>query len=206
MKKALCLFILGIALNGFLFGQNKVLLEDGSSMSYSQISISSDLVKISVNGETKSLNKTDILCIIPEKGKSFTFRKTNNMKFKIAKKDLKNDFEGSDIPRLFAYKYYKSNTDVNTLYNLFQDTKLSQIDFEGYYKTQQQKIRSRATTGTVIGVVILAIAVGGLIRTISTANSLSYNPSECPGINGIKVNSSPEWLLNHRYYKFKHCA
>lgn len=206
MKKAFYLFILGITLSILSFGQNKVLLENGSSMSFSHMSFDRDLINIDVNGERRSINKTDILCIIPEKGKSYTFRKTNNMKFKIAKKDIKADYQGADIARIFAYKYYKSKTEASELYKLYSGINITQFDFESYYHAQQQKIRSRATTSTVIAVVILAISVGNLIRVLGEVNSLSYNHMECPEMNSPKVDNNMVWFINQRYYRLKYCA
>jgi len=206
VKKVILLVITGIICTVLSFGQNKVLLENGNSVVYSNISIENDRIKVYVNGETQYFNKTDILCIIPERGKSYTFRKKDNRKIKIAGKDIKNDYQGSDIPSLFAYKYYKSNTDVSALYKLFQDTEMTQFDFEGYYKTQQKRIRSRATTSTIIAVVVLAIAVGGLIRAISNANAVSYNYHEhvVPHIQQIKY--QPDYLVIKSQRDLKLCA
>ncbi|MCD4697831.1 MAG: hypothetical protein K8S16_16520 [Bacteroidales bacterium] len=206
MKKVFLLLSLGMTCSILLFGQSKLLLENGSFVIFTHISIDSEQVKVNVNGETRLFSKTDILCIIPERGKSYTFRKKNNIKFKIAPKDIKNNYNGADIPRLFAYKYYKSNTDVSEVYKLFQDTKLSLFNFESYYNAQQQKIRSRATTATVLSVVLLAIAVGGFIRTLNTANSLSYNHIDVPNTYDLEMNNNAIWLTNHRYYKLKRCA
>jgi len=206
MKKTILMIITGIICTLLSYGQNKVLLENGNSVVYSAISIENERVKVYVNGETQFFKKADILCIVPKKGKSYSFREKDNRKTKISKKDIKHDYQGSDIPRLFAYKYYKSKTDVNTLYNKYQNITLSQFDFEGYYKTQQKKIRSRATTGTIIGVVILAISVGGLIRTISNANEVSYNDHEQapPNFQQIKYQSNYFGIVNQRDLKL--CA
>ena len=206
MKKGILLIICVIICNVLSFGQNKLILENGNSMVYSSISLANDEVKVEVNGEIKTLNKSDILCIVPNKGKSYTFRKKDNRKIKIAKKDIKHDYDGSDIPRLFAYKYFKSKTDVNTLYNKYQNIKLSQFDFEGYYKTQQRRIRARATTGTVIAVVVLVISVGSLIRTIGNVNAVSYNYPEklIPDIKEIKYQPNYFEIVNQRDLKL--CA
>lgn len=206
MKKTLGLFILAITLCSITIGQNKILLENGSSMNYSGISVEKDLVKVTVNGEIRSIAKTDVLCVIPEKGRSFTFMKKNNVKFKIAKNDMKNGYEGADIARIFAYKYYKSDTDISAIHKIFQGIELTLSDFETYFNTQQRKIRSRATTATIIGVVVLVISVGGLVRVLGDANAVTYNQNDCPEINCPEANFSAAWLSGHRYCNLKYCV
>ncbi len=187
-------------------GQNNVLLVNGNSLNASSVKIETGSVALIVGGESRSIPKTDILCIIPAGKKGYTFLQKNNKKVKILKRDITNNYQGKDIARLFAYKYYKMKTDVTQIYDLNLHKDLTVAEFESAYSRQQQKIRSRATTSTILSVVVMILSVSIIVSTLNDYNSLSY--IDLYDIVPAKPNlKSIDIYLNDGYYMVpKQCA
>ncbi len=207
MKKVILNLVIVMMFASILsIGQNNVLLVNGNSLNASSVKIETGSVALIVGGESRSIPKTDILCIIPAGKKGYTFLQKNNKKVKILKRDITNNYQGKDIARLFAYKYYKMKTDVTQIYDLNLHKDLTVAEFESAFSRQQQKIRSRATTSTILSTVLLIIVVAELVSTIGQANSLSYiNLEEMipakPLLKTIDIH------LNEGYYMVpKQCA
>ncbi len=167
--KVVNLIIVLVFCNVLSYGQFTVLLVNGKSLNSSSISIKDDPVSLVVDNESQSVSKTEILCIIPEGKKSYTFSSRNNKKVKIKKRFISNDYQGTDIARIFAFKYYKNTDDPGELYRANSASTISEEEFIYAFNKQHKKI----TTGKVAGIVILSISVGMLVTTVNEIISLN---------------------------------
>ncbi len=166
----ICFFM--IACISYSFAQYKVLTTKGNSIKASGIEIRDQTVDLTTSGGDQTIDKTDILCVIPESGKTFTFREKNNKKMKILKKDLENNYKGSDIARIFAYKYYKSNPDIGQLYQLYPEAGLTESEFEAAFIKQQKKFKKRTIVSASILGFTLIITSAVFITTVNEASRL----------------------------------
>ena len=193
--KIISLVIFAMFCNVFSFGQYNVLLVNGKSLNTSSIKVKKELIVLTADGEEQSIAKEDILCVIPELGRSYSYRKKNNKKIKILKRDIVNKYEGTDIVKLFAYKYYGSTIDIGQLYLLNSDKSPSEEEFKNVFDKQQQKIRSRTIISTTVSVIVLIIVVPMFIRTLNDVNSLSNNNLD------LKDSNKPHLELNDTYFE-----
>ena len=102
MKKVNSLIFLMFVIISCTQGQNRVLLLNGESLDYSSIDIEKEKILVELAGETKSIEKSSILCVVPEKKASFTFLEKNNKKIVFRKKDIQHTFQGTDVVRIVA--------------------------------------------------------------------------------------------------------
>lgn len=174
-KQFLSLLIFTLFSTLLAFGQNKVLLVNGESLDATTFKSETESVSVTVNSETKTIPKSEILCIIPAGKKGYTFSLKNNKKLKILGRDISNNYKGADKARIFAYKYHRSTANVGELYKLNSDSNLSEEEFRIIFNTMQRKIKSRGTTGLIISIVALAIVIPVFISTLSDAQAVSYN-------------------------------
>ncbi|MEZ5195454.1 MAG: hypothetical protein R2764_03370 [Bacteroidales bacterium] len=157
MKNLTILIISAILSSTLSFGQNKIMMVNGETTNASSIDGRStkkgSTISLVVDGENKSIPKNNILCVIPEGKKGFTFSSRNNVKANIPKKDIKNNYQGTDIPHLYAHKYFKSKLGVEDLYKLNPGMNLSFDDFESAYYEQEQRLRTRNTINKTVSTV-----------------------------------------------------
>jgi hypothetical protein len=170
MKRISITCFLLIACISYSFGQYKVLTTKGNFIVASGIEIRDQTVNLKTSQGSQTIDKTDILCVIPKSGKTFTFREKNNKKMKILKRDVENDYKGTDIAKIFAYKYYKSNPDIGQLYQLYPEESLTEAEFAAAFAKQQKIFKKRTIiSGSILGfVIILTSAV--LITTATEAS------------------------------------
>ena len=131
--KVIHLIIIGLFCNGFSYGQSKVLLENGSFINMSSIEISDESVTLLVDNETQTITKEELLCVFPEGKKPYAFRQKTDKKLKFKKKIISKNFQGVDIARLFAYKYYNNERGyqiIGELYNKKSESSFSEEEFE----------------------------------------------------------------------------
>lgn len=166
MKKVIYLIIASVLFSVLSYGQNKILMVNGESTNASSIDGRStkkgSTINLVVDGENKSIPKNNILCVIPDGKKGYTFYSRNNVRTKIPKKDIKNNYQGTDIPNLYAHKYFKSKSDVEKLYKLNSGISLTFDEFENAYYAQEQKLRTRNTinkTASTISTILLATLI-----------------------------------------------
>lgn len=167
MKNLTIIIISAVLISTLSFGQNKIIMVNGETTNASSIDGRStkkgSTISLVVDGENKSIPKNNILCVIPEGKKGFTFSSRNNVKSKIPQKDIKNNFQGTDIPHLYAHKYFKSKLGVEDLYKLNPGINLTFNDFESAYYEQQQKLRTRntinKTVSTVSSILVVALII-----------------------------------------------
>ncbi len=172
MKKLLLISTLQFICITISWGQYKVLLTENKSIKASDIEINDGSVVLTRDNNRQTFKKEDVLCIIPDAGKSFTFLERNGKKMKILKRDLDNNFQGEDIARLLAYKYYKSDVDIGQLYSAFPGAGLTMDEFEATFAGQQKKFKKRKIVSTSIMAVVLLITSGLLITTLAGASSI----------------------------------
>lgn len=201
-KKVCILVVIGLFFNVLLFGQNKVMLTNGTIYNSSSIDVNKETVQLNVDGQTLSVTTKEILYIIPEGKAAYTFWEKNNKKMKISKKDIYYDFEGTDIARIFAYKYYKTPYDINQLYSLNPNTKLLKEDFTNVFNEQQKTFKKRGTIGWIASGVVLLIGLGVFVGAMNDLNSISYNNSET--IDNLDFNVI--YLDTEYYLALKNCS
>ncbi len=173
MKKVISLFLFGVILNVFALGQYNVSLLNGKSIKASSVEEQKEVVQLTVDSEVKSVKKSDVLIVVPESGKSYTFLNKNNKKIKIPKKDIKEDYEGGDVARIFAYKYLKGDSEVKQLYSLYSGDQLTEEEFALEFNKQQKKIRKRMITVWSLAGFGFIIGVTALISSLNTASAIS---------------------------------
>ena len=184
----LILFLLMIPL--FLMGQNKVILLNGESKSYSALSIEKESITIKNDGVNTSLKKSNLLCVVPAKKASFTFLENNGKKLGIKKKDIQNNYQGTDLVKILAYKYYNSEQEAEQIYQLNPIDNITEEEFIVIFDQTQKDILGRTIVSTVVGIVAATAAlILGLSSFISTKrdldalNSLSYQDDISRGID-----------------------
>ena len=167
--KVISLIILAMFCNVFSFGQYKVLLENGKSIDVSSLHIVNERVALSTG---QMIDKSDILCIIPEEGRSYTFLKKNDKKTKIQKRDIKNEYQGTDKAKIFAYKYSGVEQNVGQLYVLNSDNSLTEDEFKLAFTQQQGKITIRKVVLFAIVVPIFLYSLINFTGTLKEVNSI----------------------------------
>lgn len=155
--------------------QTKVLTTDGKTLNTTSIKSTDNSVILTSAGENKTLSKADILAVVPENGRSYTFKIKNGKKLKIKSKDIYNNYEGADRPRIFAYKYLGSDPNAGQLYVLNSDSELSEVQFKSLFNEQQKKLKTRGIVSMGLAVVALILGAASLSSSLSQANALSYN-------------------------------
>lgn len=144
------------------------MLVNGTSLDSESIVIEKESVKLNIDGKAKSITKAEILCIIPEGKTGYTFwEKNKNKKMKIKKKDIFYNYEDTDIPRIFAYKYLKTSYTASKLYRLNSNSSLSEADFTSIFNEQDKKLRSRLVTGYIAGGIAFAIGLSSFLGSVA---------------------------------------
>lgn len=174
MRKKILSFI-GICLlcNVVLLAQTKVLTTDGKVLMASSIELTNENVLVSVDDVSQTIAKSNVLAVIPKGNKAYTFRIKNNKKLTIKKGDIYNNYEGADKPRIFAYKYLGSKSNIGQLYTLNGDNSLNEEQFKNIYNEQQQKFKTRNTLSLLLAVGALLLGAISLSNSMKSANSVS---------------------------------
>ena len=172
MKTVLLFCALQVICFASASGQYKVLLTENKEIAASDIEVHDNSVFLTKGDGRETLKKSDILCVISEKGKGYTFRKKNGKKLKVLKKDIKNNYREEDIARLFAYKYYKSDVDIGRLYSSFPGLDLTKDEFESAFLKQQKKFKSRTIVSASIAGFVFLLGLGAFISTLAEASSV----------------------------------
>ena len=192
-------------LNFNCYAQNKVLLTNGTSLNSNSIVVEKESVKLDIDGEPQSFGKNEILCIVPEGKTGYTFSARNNKKMKIKKKDIYYDYEGTDIARLFGYKYFKTPFDIAQLYRLNMNNTLSEEEFKNIFNAQQKTLKSRSTISLVAAGAALLIGLSSLLITMKDVNSLSYNNLNMLAPDNLKIDYNTSFIHNFGFHERK-CA
>lgn len=171
MKKFALTSSLLIVCLSFSFGQYKILLAENKAVEALAIEIEDELIIVSTESGKQVVDKTDVLCVIPESGKSFTFRENNNKKMKILKRDIENGYQGTDRARIFAYKYYKSGADIGKLYLLNSDDDLTEEEFKSAYNKQRKQFKKRTIISASLAGFAFVIGATTFISTINEASN-----------------------------------
>jgi len=171
--KVISLIVFVILCHNLSFGQNKVLLVNGKSINASSVDTQKESVNLTIENSKQTLAKTDILCIISESGKAYTFFEKNNKKIKIPKKDISNDYQTTDIARIFAYKYYKNKNNIGQLYNLYNGLKLTEDEFSTEFILQKKKIKKRTIVSYSLTGFAFILGTTMLIKSMNDVETLS---------------------------------
>ena len=171
MKSIIITCALLIVCFTYSFGQYNVLLVKGKAVTASAVEVGDESVMLKTATGEQTINKADVLCVIPDSGKSFTFRMKNDKKMKILKKDMENEYKGADIARLFAYKYYKSQTDIGQLYALNSDHNLTEEEFRSAFEKQQKKFKKRTIVSASLAGFVFIIGTASFISTMNEASN-----------------------------------
>jgi hypothetical protein len=201
-KKVSILIVICLFSSVLLFGQNKVMLTNGTIYNSSSIDINKETVQLNIEGESKSVDKNEILYIIPEGKAGYTIWAKNNKKMKINKKDIYFDYEGTDIARIFCYKYYQTPYDIDQLYSLNPNNKLLKEDFANVFNEQQKTLKKRGTVGWIVSGVVLLIGLGAFVGAMNDLNSISYNNLDMPDNLDLNVT----YLDTEYYLALKNCS
>lgn len=196
--KVISLIIIGLLCNSFSYGQTKVLLENGSILNVSAVVIEDESIIINADNETKSISKSEVLCIIPEKKKAYTFRQKTNKKFKIRKKDIANNYQGEDLARVYAYKYYnnvKGYEIIGDLYKKNLESKLSEEEFNIIFREQHKKITKGVITGWIVSGVVFVISLNLMFSILNDIDQYSYN-----NLDVIESNNQYLEINNVKFY------
>lgn len=151
-----------------LYSQNKIILEDGSAIPYTEIKANgkkSNATMLS-NGENKNLAKKDVLGFTNKNGALYTFHLKSGRKLKVKEKGSMD--EPCYKAKIHAYKYFKYKGATTNPY----DDASSQQDYAACFEEQTKKLRTRSTVGAVGGGVAFALGLGLFVSTLSEANSL----------------------------------
>lgn len=160
MKRKSCsLFILLVLCSTIAFAQTKVLTTDGKMFMASAVETSKESVTLTMAGENQSFQKSDILVVVPDGKKGFTYRTKNGQKLKIRNRYINNSYQGTDIPKIYAYKNLGGKPDIQQMYVKHGDTSLSFEEFNKIYKKQQQKIKTGNIVSISLSAFILLIVV-----------------------------------------------
>jgi len=166
--KILILTFLSLSLCLISLGQNKVLLTNGQTFNSIDIKSGKSSVDLSNDSIKQTIQKKDILCVIPEKGKCFTYKMKNSKTLKLARKFATQNTQGVERARLFARKYYGTKANISELYLLNGDKSISEADFTKEYK----KTQSRITTSNVLAIGAFIIGLSSFIGALSAAAAL----------------------------------
>lgn len=178
MKKVNSLIFLMFVIISFTLGQNRVLLLNGESLDYSSIDIEKERILVELEGGTKSIEKSSILCVAPETKASFTFLEKNNKKIVFRKKDIQHTFQGTDVARIVAYKFYNSEFGAEELYQHNQDESISKEEFIIIFDETQKKILGRTIVSAALGTLALVIGIVSLtstLRDVQQLQDMSFN-------------------------------
>jgi len=171
MKKLNIVILTFLFLSTYCLSQNTIKLINGESVSASSIEYSknSDICKL--NG-SEDIAKDQILCIIPDGKAAFTFHHKKNRKYKIAKRDIENNYNDKDLAKVYAYKYYKSEKSINELFNLNPNNSLSEEEFTELFNKQHKKIKGRTTTTITLCIVAFVVGLGSLLSSLEDKDTL----------------------------------
>ncbi|MCD4711286.1 MAG: hypothetical protein K8R52_10605 [Bacteroidales bacterium] len=181
INKAYSLIFFMVIICTSTLGQNRVLFLNGDSLNYSSIDIEKEAIVVESGGEAQSIDKSSILCVVPEKKASFTFLEKNNKKIVFRKKDIQHSYQGTDVVRIIAYKFYNSEFDAEGLFQYNQDESITKEEFVLIFDETQKKILNRTIVTIVAGTAALLIGVASLISTLSDVQQLqemSFNEME----------------------------
>jgi hypothetical protein len=180
-------------------------LTNGSSINANSVSVEKETVVLKVDGTEQVIKKDEILCVIPDGKKGFTFSEKNNKKIKISKKDIYNAYEGTDIPRVFAYKYYKTPYASDQIYNLYGSSQISKDDFIKIFDEQKKTLKNRETISMVAGAVALLIGLSSFLSTMNELNSLSNNNLDIISPDVIDIENNTNFVYRFEVF-INNCA
>ena len=141
------------------FAQTKVLTTDGRALVATSVQTNSNNIVATVAGENQTISKSNVLVVVPEGKKGYTFRIKNGKKLKLLKRDIHNNFQGTDIPRMYGYKYLGAKGDFEQIYITNSDTSIPFEEFKTIFKKQQKKIRSRTIGSVCASALLILIAL-----------------------------------------------
>jgi hypothetical protein len=154
------------------FAQTKVLTTDGKMFMASTVETTDDAVNITVANEKQTIPKLNVLVIVPNGKPGYTYRVKNGKKLAIKKKFIHNDYSGTDKPRIFAYKYFGSPSNVSQLYVLNSDSSMTEEQFASIFNAQQKQLKTNNIVSLSLAIFAFILGAASLSNT---ANSLSYN-------------------------------
>lgn len=155
------------------FSQNKIITTDGKTLIASAIEINDDAINITVDKEKQTIQKLNVLAIVPEGKPAYTFRMKNGKKMIIKGKFIHNNYTGTDKPRIFAYKYLGHPTEVSQLYVLNSDSSMTEEQFASVFNAQQKKLKSNNFIALGLATLGLVIAIGSFSSTMKQVNDLN---------------------------------
>ena len=144
------------------FAQTKVITTDGRTLNVTSVQTNDNNIVTTVAGENQTISKSNVLVVVPEGKKGYTYRAQNGKKLKIRKRDINNNYQGKDIPRIYAYKYLGTQGDIHKIYITNSDTSLSFEEFKTIFNKQQKKLRTGNIVSIGTSVFILLISLGGI--------------------------------------------
>lgn len=152
------------------FAQNKILTTDGKTLNAASVEINKTNITANVNGDNQTISKSDILAVVPDGKKGFTFRAKNGKKMPIKNKFIHFDFSGTDRPRIYAYKYLGTNAKVNQLYVLNSDGSMTEEQFASIYHAQQKRLKTNNVVSITSAAVILLVGYASMTYSKKNLN------------------------------------
>jgi len=146
------------------------LTTDGKTFTTSNVAVADESITFSSSGKNQSILKNNVLAVVPEGKKAYTFRIKNGKKQTIKKKDMHSNYTGTDKPRMYAYKYMGTESNVSKLHVLNADSSMNEEQFKGIFNEQQKKLKTRNFVG--IGLAVLALGLGAA-SLVSANNDLN---------------------------------
>ena len=178
-----------------VFGQNTIKLIDGKTIEASSVKFTNTSTTCKIN-EVEEIAKDQILYVKPEGKTAYTFHFKRNRKYKIAGKDIKNNFDNTDLAKIYAYKYYNSKRDIKELFGMNPNIDLSINDFTKAHNEQEKKIKGRTVTSIILASVAFIAGLGALMSTMNEKKDLEGMSMNIKPGNAIPT-LEPENQLPH---------
>ncbi len=178
-KKSYSLTIFLVLFTTLTYAQTKVLTIDGKTLMASVVEIKDESIVATIEGKNQNILKNNVLAIIPNGKSAYTFKIKNDKKLILKRKDMHNNYLGADKPRMYAYKYQGSPSNISQLYTLNGDSSMNEEQFKNIFNEQQKKFKTRNIVSMSLAVLVFLIgfasmtsALGDLNDANNTLNSL----------------------------------
>lgn len=171
--KTILLTIFCVLCSILTFSQTKVLTTDGKTFIVSALELQDDAINITSGDKKQTIQKLNVLAIVPDGKPAYTFRMKNGKKMMIKSKFIHNNYTGTDKPRIFAYKYLGNPAEVSQLYVLNSDSSMTEEQFASVFHAQQKKLKSNNILALGLATLGLLIAIGSFTSTMNQVNDLN---------------------------------
>lgn len=177
------------------------MLLEGEPLLYSEMDIQKATVVLRWSGKTTNVEKSNILCVIPENKKSgYTFMVRNNKKMMFGRKFIQNNYQGEDVVKMLAAKHYKSDVAAELVHQQHPVEGVSREGFIALFNETQKKI----TSSTIVSLTLASVAlILGIVSLMSTLNEMqmysqidldSSAPATLPIITEVDHNTQIVYL------------